>query len=685
MICTPEKSRTSVWITGLLAMLVPLLVPVSGSSAAGPPVPGAGQIASARAHLARGDGIAAEMDLRRALAAGAPRQTVAARMGEAFIIQGDLRQAREWLADGQFARSEAAHGWRMTGMLDRLDGNLAAAGKDYDRALAIAPRDAVLWVDIGRLRYAGGEQLQALEAADWALRLDPANVRALEFRAQLIRDQFGLAASLPWFEAALARSPDDLSVLGEYAATLGEIGRARDMLTITRRMIELEPRNPRAFYLQAVLAARAGNIALARSLFNRTGGRLRNVPAAMLLEACLEMQAGNLNLAIEQLDRLARLQPGNGRVQLLLARAYALAGEDGQLVERFADAAARPDAPPYLLVLLGQALENLDRRDRAAPLLDRAANAGPPPLYPIAEPDPIGVLALRWRDDPSRPAAAVPYIRQLLAARRLAEAEAITERLRAAYPGAGDAQALAGDVQLAMGHGAAAVDRYRIAARVRMSDSLLLRMAAAMAREGRGAQAWPVIDTYLSQNPSSTTALRLAAAGAGLGRDWKRSRILLEHLRAAGGARDARLLADLSYAQLQAGDASAAVETAGEAYRLQRASAVVAQAYGMALAAQGKHPDLARALLEKARRIDSAGVEMPDRAVPAQAARQAPAGTPGVAVPARPGATGGSSAGRNNDHRAGAIRTGGNRTGGNRNGALRRHDAGASGHVGQPH
>ncbi len=70
----------------------------------------------------------------------------------------------------------------------------------------------------------------------------------------------GLVASLPWFEKGLKAAPDDLSLLGEYAATLGEIGRAKDMLRVTRHMIELDGENPRAFYLQAVLAARAGNL-----------------------------------------------------------------------------------------------------------------------------------------------------------------------------------------------------------------------------------------------------------------------------------------------------------------------------------------------------------------------------------------------------------------------------------------
>lgn len=165
--------------------------------------------------LAQGDGIAAEIALRKAMAAGAAHDAVAARMGEAYLDQGDLRKARGWLGPARFSAAEAAHGWRMLGRLAMAERDLPAAGKAYDRALALTPDDSRLWVDIARLRYVGGEQIQSAAAAEHAVRRDPGNVRALEFRGMLVRDQYGLAAALPWFEAGLQRMSDDLPLLGE--------------------------------------------------------------------------------------------------------------------------------------------------------------------------------------------------------------------------------------------------------------------------------------------------------------------------------------------------------------------------------------------------------------------------------------------------------------------------------------
>ncbi|MCB2061795.1 MAG: tetratricopeptide repeat protein, partial [Novosphingobium sp.] len=163
----------------------------SGPGLAEPPAQAGQFILAARQYLGHGDGIGAEVQLRRALEAGASRETVAAYMGEAFIQQDALEKARRWLEPGQFSSDSAAVGYRALGKLEQQEGNLPAAGRAFDRAIKLTPRDATMWVEIGRLRYAGTEHVLAIEAADYALELDPQNVRALEFRGQIVRDQLG--------------------------------------------------------------------------------------------------------------------------------------------------------------------------------------------------------------------------------------------------------------------------------------------------------------------------------------------------------------------------------------------------------------------------------------------------------------------------------------------------------------
>ncbi len=329
------------------ALLLAAALPVAGSTPALDGLRG-----KARAALDRGDGIAAEVPLREAVRNGTPADAVRDLVGEALLLEGDRTEARRWLTEGAFAPDTAGNGWRVRGRLELAEGNLQRAAQAFDQALRFTPDDVGLWVDIARLRFSGGEQAQAIGAADHAVRLDPNNVRALELRGMLVREQYGLRAALPWFEAGLRIAPNDKALLGEYAATLGDLGQYRAMLAVCRKLIEVDPKNARALYLQAVLAARAGKTELARSILLRTGSALRDMPAAIQLNGILEYRAGNVNLAVEYFDRLSRMQPDNLEAQKMLARALDRQGDYRQILDRFEIVARQPWASPYMLALV---------------------------------------------------------------------------------------------------------------------------------------------------------------------------------------------------------------------------------------------------------------------------------------------------------------------------------------------
>ena len=531
----------------------------------------------ARAALAKGDGIAAEAALRKAMAAGLPREAVAARMGEALLDQGDYVQARAWLAPGRFTKTDAAHGWRVLGRLEMAQHNLAASDAAFTRALKLAPNDSRLWVDIARLRYVSGQELAAQDAANEAVRLNPDDVRALELRGLLVRDQFGLTAALPWLEEGLKRRSDDLSLLDEYAATLGELGRGREMLVVTRQMLKQAPRNPRAWFFQAVLAARAQRFAVARQMLAKAGPEALATPAVLLLSGLLETAAGNTNLAVERLDLLARQQPHNAVARNLLARALADTGNPQVLIARLGEDARAPGASPYLLTLVARAYEDSGRRDLAAPLLDRAAAAASGPAQAIPEASPLGVLALRYNDAPGDASAAIPYVRKLLAGGDKATASSVAERIVAGAPASAAAQALAGDVRLLRGDLAGAVEGYRRAGAVRLSDDLLLRLVEAYVRSGNGADARQLVSGTLATSPRNRTAMRLAAGFAAEDGNWAVAADALGWLAATGDDRDARLLADLAVARARSGRSNAAA-VAQQAMRLQPAAATAEMA-----------------------------------------------------------------------------------------------------------
>lgn len=587
-------------------MLVILAMPLGLQSSPGLSEGREGEklVAAARAALSRGDGIASEMKLREALSKGVPRREVSAWMGKAYLLQGDLGKALEWLEPGDFSLASAGDGWRALGLVERLDGDLAASGRAYDKALVQIPNDASLWVEIGRLRYAGGEHVLAIAAADHALSLDPNEVRALEFRGQLVRDRYGLRAAVPWFERAISRSPKDISVLLEYAATLGDLGRASEAVTVTRRVLELSPKNPRAYYLQAVIAARAGNYSLARTLLSRTGGKLDGEAGVQMLHGVVELAVGNIAAAQHALDEVLRLRPDCRHAKDLLARAIYLGGQYRYATLRFADDISRGDASSYLLAVVARSYEALGERERAGDLLDLAARPPAAPLRVVLQQGQVG---------------------ELLAAGQGNAAQSSMEAQRQADPGDYDNQALAGDVQLALGHARAAQERYAAAAVIRMPESLFERRLQAYMMAGDVLGGAELVEGYLAQNPNSRAGLRAAASlalGAG---DAVRAGSILRWLRANGEGGDVRLLSDLAILQAGTGQHDAAWDSARAAYRLQRASPLATQALAYSYAMRGASLRDADALLAKAQSM-TGGTALIVRARQRLAARSADQG-----------------------------------------------------------
>ena len=492
------------------------LLALAGSAAAG----GETQLdtlrAKAQAAIERRDPLSAEVMLRAAIRgdgrSGVPEDAVRAHLGKALLAEGNRVDAHKVLDAGAFTPETAALGWRVRGQLALEEGNLSNAAAAFDQALKVNPRDSDLWVAIASMRFSGGEQVQAIEAAEHAMALDPRNARALTFRGLLIREQFGLAAALPWFEAGLKLQPDDPALLGEYAATLGDMGQYRAMLIVCRKLAIVDPKNQRASFLQAVLAARARETDLARTILQHTGAALRDIPAAILLSGVLEYRAGNIAVAVAQFDRLVRMQPDNLVARQMLLRAMARQGSDRQIVERFDADAAAAYAAPYTLRLLGETWSRLGDEDHAALYFQRAADLASHGPVPLATAFGASVLAVAYAEAPNRAQAAVPYIRALLREGRTHEAQTAADRLRAANPGTAEAYLLAGDVRTMRGDVVGALADYQNGARIRFNEPALRRMDAALRALDRTRDADAMIARYLAQNPQSLAAMKLLAA-----------------------------------------------------------------------------------------------------------------------------------------------------------------------------
>ncbi|MEP3227297.1 MAG: tetratricopeptide repeat protein [Parasphingorhabdus sp.] len=546
------------------------------------------------------DGIGAEAELKRAFELGLEPVQVRHLYGHALQLQGKWNEAKEQLFANDIAPEHQAYAARIAGRVGLQTGDDLLATQAFDAAIRLDPQNSDLWVDVARFRAGSGDQAGAIAAVDEAVRLQPNNIRGLQYRGELIRFQFGLSAALPWFERGLQIDPNDVALLTEYAATLGDMGRMKDMLTIVRKIIALDGRNPRAFFMQAVLAARAGQYDLARSLMQKTEGRLDSVPAVLLVQGIIEHGEANYNAAIDKFRQLIAQQPNNRQAQNLLARSLYMAGDEAETVAVLERQVSNSGADPYALWLAGRALESMEKRGRAIDLLNRAARHDAGKKIAFAPSTPLGVLQAEANRAPNNAAVVIPYIRTLYNQGNFAGAFAQAKRLQNGNPGASDAHLLVADTAMALGNWDEALDALNKARTIRFSEPVMLRMIEALRAKGALQESGEVLAQYLRYNPSNVAGLRWMAYAHLETENWSVARRILENLRKRIGDNDALLMAGLAQAYTGLGQTDEAVQAGRIAYEVQPASPVVSHLYGLALLAQGTRIKDAHDLIAKA-------------------------------------------------------------------------------------
>ncbi len=542
----------------------------------------------ARAAVALGEGDAGEGAAARALAAGYPATRLHHVLARAHWLAGDPEAALDEvrLTPGRYR----AAALRVAARVAADEGDAGKAERVLLGVLAANPRAAGAWTDLGRVRFVAGNLAGAWDAAGRAVAIDRTSPEGLTLAGELVRSRYGLTAALPWFEEALDRDPLFHAALVEQAATLGELGRYSEMLASARAALATRPGSPQALYLLAVMAARAGRYDLARAMLERGDGSLGGMAGALLLYGALDYAQDRPQQAIGAWSELVARQPMNVAARRLLGAAQWRAGDAKGALATLRPIALRADADSYALGIVARAFEATGDRGWAARMLDRAASPGAGGSAPFGNDDALPVLELAALQAPDDPPKVVEYVRGLVEAGRRDDALARSLVLARGAPGAPAAQLLVGDVLTVMRRPGDALAAYRGAASLSFTAPSLLRLIEAAGEARRPAAASRALALYLTQNPASPVARRLAANVQIDARDWQRAADTLDALRLATGGRDALLLASQARAEAEVGDAQRAVHLARAAYALAPMNAAVCDAYGWALYQAGDVP-----------------------------------------------------------------------------------------------
>lgn len=543
----------------------------------------------ARALIALGRGGEAERQVARALELGASEASANLLLAEARLLAGDAEGALALLRR-PVAAPDASEAARVAALAHWQAGRLASADAAFARALQSRPSVRV-WVDFARYRLAEQDMVGADDAVSEALALTPGHLGAGTLKARVVQARAGPVAALPWYEAVLARHDRHIPALLGQAAALGEAGRSVAMLDPLRTVEGIEPRNPELLLLQATLAARGGEPALARTLIGRIAGPVRDRPDFLLVRAAVELSLDAPVTAGQTAARLVAMQPDNRRARRLLALALARADDLRGAVLVIDPITIAPDADSWSLLLLSDAFSGMGWLEDARQPLDRASR-----LAPGAP----AVLSGTEGGDSLDPAVAIPAIRARIAAGRSEEALRLATRLADANRGVAQARLLAGDAALATGDAAGAIRHFREAASIRFDEPVMLRLVSTLSRTGDRAAAAEALGAFMARWPENVPAMRVAAAMAAESGDWARANAVLAAAMARAGPNDALLLVQAARAAIETGDAQGALPLARRAYRLLPGNASASGIYGLALMRSGAQGPDARDLLSKA-------------------------------------------------------------------------------------
>ena len=200
-------------------------------------------------HLALGDAVSAEKELRRALALGQPRQELLPPLIRAMLAQASYQEILDELQAEP--PSPAILAWRGNALLGL--GKAEDAGRLYSQALRKDAKLIEAHLGQARLALLRNDAGAAGDSVGHALASEPNNTDALRFRGDLLRLRGDLAGALAAYRQILGHDRNNAQAYADIAALHlldGKPGLARQQLEAARKV---QPASLVILYTQGLL------------------------------------------------------------------------------------------------------------------------------------------------------------------------------------------------------------------------------------------------------------------------------------------------------------------------------------------------------------------------------------------------------------------------------------------------
>ena len=250
------------------------------------------------------------------------------------------------------------------------EGRAFEALEAYSGALALVPDAAVPYLKRGRVYQQEGQPEAALRDLRHAAEIDPSATRPLEWLGDISLELDRLDRAIDYFRSYVALDDRNPRVLHKLGVALYRSGALGDAIASLDRALELDPSLADARFVLGLCQRDLGDLPAARRALERVvaDSPAKIGPRDALAEIYLSLDQHQL--AIDQLEALATLDPARPQRLVAVGQALARSGRDSQAVLVLGRAVERfPDSPEVYAALGHVWLAAAERRGERVALL----------------------------------------------------------------------------------------------------------------------------------------------------------------------------------------------------------------------------------------------------------------------------------------------------------------------------
>ena len=479
--------------------------------------------------LGDGNGSAAEIEFRKALAAKHPNSLVVPELARAMLTTGQARKLVEEfgsirfenpLADASF-QTALVTAYNVLGQPEKVKIAL-------NSALNAAPNYAPALIEQARQRAAEGDFDTALLAVEEVIVRNPGNADALKLKGDiLLYAKNKIAEALLTYKKSIEVNP---KFLPGHIAILTILMQQENLAEASKQIEKLKlfaANNPQTMYFEARLAYQKKDYKLAKDLAQQILRLAPNSPRLLQLAGEIELQMNSLVQAENYLSRATQAAPELARARRLLIMTYLRTGQSDKALAALNAGTGQDGLDPGMFSIAGEVYFQNGDAKKAEEYFSRALkldpdNAGKRTALAVAHLA-TGQTAIGFDElkdvagSDSGTAADLALISAHLGRKEFDKALAAIDKLDLKQPGKPVAANLRGRVQLAQQNRGAARKSFELALTIDSSNFVAAASLAALdMADKRPADAKKRFENLLARNPKDGQALMSLAQLASL-------------------------------------------------------------------------------------------------------------------------------------------------------------------------